>query len=176
MRTAVDDTTVSRGTGRGASHGSRRSPNHAVSGTNSAWMRIERTVAHNSSRRSRGLSSRSREIMMPEYAAPGFFPPDAKRSVTGSSREKALEPFDSASAQAQNNYSEARPQRPARTLMWLGLGLSVAGLGAAVAYAVARAVIGSRKLPDDPTSQRIQQLIDEANALLKTLDDQKHSA
>ncbi|MGB8519628.1 MAG: hypothetical protein WCD38_05635 [Candidatus Tumulicola sp.] len=87
-----------------------------------------------------------------------------------------LEPFDSASGEAQGHYSESRRERPSRTLIWLGLGLSVAGLGAAVAYAVARAVIGARRLPDDPTSQRIQHLIDEANALLKTLDDQKHSA
>ncbi len=87
-----------------------------------------------------------------------------------------LEPFDSASGEAQGHHSESRPERPSRALIWIGLGLSVAGLGAAVAYAVARAVIGARRLPDDPTSQRIQQLIDEANALLKTLDDQKHSA
>ena len=66
--------------------------------------------------------------------------------------------------------------RLTRTLVWIGVGLSVAGLGAAIAYAVARAMIGTRRLPDDPTSQRIQQLIDEANALLKTLDDQKNSA
>ncbi len=87
-----------------------------------------------------------------------------------------MQPFDPASSEAQNNYSESRRERPSRALIWVGLGLSVAGLGAAVAYAVARAMVGARRLPDDPTSQRIQQLIDEANALLKTLDDQKHSA
>ncbi|MGA8535549.1 MAG: hypothetical protein WB615_15685 [Candidatus Tumulicola sp.] len=63
-----------------------------------------------------------------------------------------------------------------RTLVWIGVGLSVAGLGAAVAYSIVRAVVGARRLPDDPTSLRIQHLIDEANSLLKTLDDQKHSA
>lgn len=84
---------------------------------------------------------------------------------------------DGASAEAQTNRQEDAQERGAsRALVWIGVGLSVAGLGAAIAYAVARAVIGTRRLPDDPTSQRIQQLIDEANALLKTLDDQKNSA
>jgi hypothetical protein len=55
----------------------------------------------------------------------------------------------------------------------VGVGLSVAGLGAAVAFALARSVLGARRLADDPTSQRIQQLIDEANSLLKTLDEQR---
>jgi hypothetical protein len=55
----------------------------------------------------------------------------------------------------------------------VGVGLSVAGLGAAVAFALARSVLGARRLSDDPTSQRIQQLIDEANSLLKTLDEQR---
>jgi flagellar biosynthesis/type III secretory pathway M-ring protein FliF/YscJ len=55
-----------------------------------------------------------------------------------------------------------------RTLIWVG----VAGLSAALAFTVVRALISRR--PADPTSQRIQQLIDEANSLLKTLDDQRH--
>lgn len=88
-----------------------------------------------------------------------------------------MQPYDPASGEAQTNHFESRREpRSPRALIWLGLGLSVAGLGAAVAYAVARAMVGARRLPDDPTSQRIQQLIDEANALLKTLDDQKNSA
>ncbi len=58
-----------------------------------------------------------------------------------------------------------------RTLIWIG----VAGLGAAVAFAAVRMLI-SRNRPADPTSQRIQQLIDEANSLLKTLDEQRHTA
>jgi hypothetical protein len=57
-----------------------------------------------------------------------------------------------------------------KALVWIG----VAGLGAALAFAVVRALVTRR--PGDPTSQRIQELIDEANQLLKTLDDQKHSA
>ncbi len=59
-----------------------------------------------------------------------------------------------------------------RTLLWIG----VAGVAAGVAFAVARTLIVAAQPPDDPTSRRIQQLIDEANALLKTLDEQKHSA
>lgn len=57
-----------------------------------------------------------------------------------------------------------------RTLIWVG----VAGLGAAVAFTVVRALLNRR--PADPTSQRIQQLIDEANHLLKTLDEQRNTA
>lgn len=56
-----------------------------------------------------------------------------------------------------------------RTLLWLG----VAGVSAALAYTVVRALVARR--PKDETSDRIQQLIDEANQLLKTLDDQKTS-
>ena len=55
----------------------------------------------------------------------------------------------------------------ARTLIWVG----VAGIGAAVAFTVVRALLNRR--PADPTSERIQQLIDEANHLLKTLDEQR---
>jgi hypothetical protein len=63
-----------------------------------------------------------------------------------------------------------------RTLVWIGVGIGVAGLGAALAATIVRSVVGGRRLPDDPTSQRIQQLIDEANSLLKTLDDKRNSA
>ena len=56
-----------------------------------------------------------------------------------------------------------------RTLIWVG----VAGLSAALAFTVVRALLNRQ--PVDPTSQRIQQLIDEANSLLKTLDDQRTS-
>lgn len=54
-----------------------------------------------------------------------------------------------------------------RLLIWTG----IAGLSAALAYTAVRKFSG--RAPIDPTSQRIQQLIDEANQLLKTLDDQK---
>jgi len=55
-----------------------------------------------------------------------------------------------------------------KTLLWIG----VAGLSAALAYSVVRVLVARR--PADETSRRIQHLIDEANSLLKTLDDQKH--
>ena len=57
-----------------------------------------------------------------------------------------------------------------RALIWIG----VAGIGAAVAFTVVRALLNRR--PADPTSERIQQLIDEANTLLKTLDEQRNTA
>jgi hypothetical protein len=61
-----------------------------------------------------------------------------------------------------------------RTLFWIGFGVSVATLGAGLAYAALRFAAAGRR--EDPTTQRIQQLIDEANSLLKALDDQKHNA
>ena len=64
---------------------------------------------------------------------------------------------------------EQRDANMTRTLVWIG----VAGLSAALAFTVVRALLSRQ--PADPTSQRIQQLIDEANQLLKTLDDQRHS-
>lgn len=70
-----------------------------------------------------------------------------------------------------NEQSERNDAQLTRTLMWIG----VAGLTAALAFTVARAIVLTRR-PSDPTSQRIQQLIDEANTLLKTLDEQRHSA
>ena len=57
-----------------------------------------------------------------------------------------------------------------KALIWIG----IAGLGAALAFTVVRTLVTRR--PADPTSQRIQELIDEANQLLKTLDEQRHSA
>jgi hypothetical protein len=65
---------------------------------------------------------------------------------------------------------ERREANLTRTLIWIG----VAGLGAALAFTVVRALMNRR--PADPTSERIQQLIDEANHLLKTLDEQRNTA
>jgi hypothetical protein len=62
----------------------------------------------------------------------------------------------------------------ARTLFWIGIGVSVAALGATVAYLSLRMAAAGRR--EDPTTQRIQELIDEANSLLKALDDQRNSA
>lgn len=88
-----------------------------------------------------------------------------------------MQPSDAAPGQAlPDGASGGENRRLKQTLVWVGVGVSVAGLGAAVAYSVVRALLGARRMPDDPTSQRIQQLIDEANSLLKTLDDQRNSA
>jgi len=65
-------------------------------------------------------------------------------------------------------------RRLARVFFWIGLGIGVASLGATIAYVSLRLAAGDRR--EDPTTQRIQQLIDEANSLLKALDDQRHSA
>ena len=65
-------------------------------------------------------------------------------------------------------------RRFAGTLFWIGLGIGIAGLGATLAYLALRMAAAQRG--EDPTTQRIQELIDEANSLLKALDDQRHSA
>ncbi len=80
-------------------------------------------------------------------------------------------------AQATNGVSSADPPvhsnegtaTVTKTLIWLG----VAGLSAALAFTVVRAFV--KRQPVDPTSQRIQTLIDEANQLLRTLDEQRPS-
>lgn len=63
-------------------------------------------------------------------------------------------------------------QRVVRTLLWIG----AAGLTAALTFTIVRAVMLHRRPQPDDTSRRIQQLIDEANQLLKTLDEQRNSA
>ncbi len=55
-----------------------------------------------------------------------------------------------------------------RTLVWLG----IAGASAALTLFVVRAAL--RRAPaGDETTERIQALIDEANRLIKTLDEKK---
>lgn len=61
-----------------------------------------------------------------------------------------------------------------RKILWIGLGVGVAGLSAVLVYTMFRLAGSGRR--EDPTTQRIQQLIDEANSLLKTLDEQRNSA
>jgi F0F1-type ATP synthase membrane subunit c/vacuolar-type H+-ATPase subunit K len=73
----------------------------------------------------------------------------------------------------QTNNQEQR--RTARTLFWIGFGVGLAALGGALAYAAMR-VIAANARGEDPTTARIQELIDEANSLLKALDEQRHSA
>jgi hypothetical protein len=59
----------------------------------------------------------------------------------------------------------------ARTLAWLG----IAGASAALTFFVLRATVFSRPVPGDETTDRIQALIDEANRLIKTLDEKKQA-
>ena len=61
-----------------------------------------------------------------------------------------------------------------RTLLWIGIGAGVAAVTAMAVYTVVRLTADNGG--DDPTSRRIQELIDEANSLLKALDEQRHSA
>jgi hypothetical protein len=63
-----------------------------------------------------------------------------------------------------------------RTLMWVGIGLGLAGASAAVGLVVVRmAMRGDAAPASDETAERIQSLIDEANRLIKTLDEKKQS-
>ena len=58
-----------------------------------------------------------------------------------------------------------------RTLAWLG----IAGASAALTFFVLRATVMSRQAPSDETTDRIQALIEEANRLIKTLDEKKQA-
>lgn len=78
--------------------------------------------------------------------------------------------FNPETAQPQPQPQQPHEHHLTRALVWIG----IAGLTAALAVTVVRTLASRR--PDDPTSQRIQTLIDEANQLLKTLDEQRHSA
>jgi hypothetical protein len=76
----------------------------------------------------------------------------------------------SASAAAGNNgvpTPERRGWSLKRTMLFVGIAAASAGL----AYAVVRATLA--RPPQDPTTERIQSLIDEANKLLKQLDEKK---
>ena len=55
-----------------------------------------------------------------------------------------------------------------RTLVWLG----IAGASAALTFFVLRTTL-RRPVPGDETTERVQALIDEANRLIKTLDEKK---
>lgn len=59
----------------------------------------------------------------------------------------------------------------ARTLVWLG----VAGASAALTLVVLRVWLRRAGQPSDETAGRIQELIDEANRLIKALDEKKQS-
>lgn len=87
-----------------------------------------------------------------------------------------MQPFDHSVNNAREECGDREDRRAARAFLWIGIGIGTVAVGAAVAFAIVQAVARANRPPDDPTSQRIQQLIDEANSLLKTLDEQRHSA
>lgn len=72
----------------------------------------------------------------------------------------------------QTAENAAHPRRSgfplARTFVWLG----IAGASAALTFFVLRATLRHPQ-PSDETTERIQDLIDEANRLIKTLDEKK---
>jgi hypothetical protein len=53
------------------------------------------------------------------------------------------------------------------------IGVAIAVVSAAVTFFAVRGAM--RRAPVDETSERIQSLIDEANRLLRTLDEKKHA-
>lgn len=58
-----------------------------------------------------------------------------------------------------------------RTLMWLG----IAGASAALTFVIVRAAMARTGPPSDEAAERIQDLIDEANRLLRTLDEKRNA-
>jgi hypothetical protein len=63
------------------------------------------------------------------------------------------------------------PQAPDRGLQRALAFVAIAAASAGLAFAVVRATLA--RPPSDPSTERIQQLIDEANRLLKQLDEKK---
>ena len=81
---------------------------------------------------------------------------------------------DAAATPSGDNAPPSAAAPAVDTMLWRVLAIvGIAALSAGIAYAVVRAT--GRRGPADPTSERIQSLIDEANRLLKTLDDQKRA-
>ena len=77
-----------------------------------------------------------------------------------------------ANSTASEDSQAATPERAAgdastRALTFIGVAIVAAGF----VYALVRATLA--RPPADPTTERIQQLIDEANRLLKQLDEKK---
>ncbi|HTX03973.1 MAG TPA: hypothetical protein VMD07_09855 [Candidatus Acidoferrales bacterium] len=74
------------------------------------------------------------------------------------------------SVKANDIQADEKASRDAtlrRALLWIG----VAGVSVAISFFVIRSAM--RRPPADPTTQRIEALIDEANRLLKALEEQK---
>ncbi len=82
--------------------------------------------------------------------------------MTDTQLNGAAPPVDVAPAAGKNNA--------ARTAIWTGVALGAVGT-ATIAFFVVRSFWGRR--PADETSERIQTLIDEANRLIRTLEEKK---
>ena len=83
---------------------------------------------------------------------------------------------DSTTVPSATNASQPNSRRSpvGRTLMWVGLGLGIASVSVAVGIVAVRVAL-RREAPSDETADRIQALIDEANRLIKTLDEKKQA-
>jgi len=85
------------------------------------------------------------------------------------------QPPSAASTNGSTNGSGAQAEAPdkrsanglRRTLLFVGIAAASAG----IAFAIVRSTLA--RPPQDPTTERIQSLIDEANKLLKQLDEKK---
>lgn len=78
---------------------------------------------------------------------------------------------DQTTAPATDGVPARRTGTPlGRTLVWLG----IAAASAALTYFVVRTSLRSTPAGDE-TTERIQELIDEANRLIKTLDEKKNA-
>jgi hypothetical protein len=79
---------------------------------------------------------------------------------------------------ASNSDADApqrsRPSAVGRTFLWVGIGIGAVS-AAALTYFVLRATVMRAPPAADETAERIQDLIDEANRLIKTLDEKKQS-
>jgi hypothetical protein len=67
-----------------------------------------------------------------------------------------------------NEGTAEREGRIRRALLWIG---AVSAVSVVAAFVVVRATVGRGS--SDPTSERIQSLIDETNRLLKQIDQSK---
>ncbi|GEM_PF-986721 len=70
--------------------------------------------------------------------------------------------------------SRTRSAPLGRTLLWVGIGIGGVS-AAALTYFVLRATLMRHAPAADETAGRIQDLIEEANRLIKTLDEKKQS-
>ncbi len=84
-------------------------------------------------------------------------------NVTETQMNGAVPATDAAPPQAKSNTA-------ARTAIWTGVALGAVGT-ATIAFFVVRSIWNRR--PADETSERIQTLIDEANRLIRTLEEKK---